>query len=638
MADFTWTDEGTLYSEQYEDIYYHDGQGLSETEYVFLQGNSVEEKLEKQNLVIGELGFGTGLNFLTTWLAWEKLGVDKRITFVTCEKHPLKKAFFEKAHASFPELADLSQQLREKLPTIDTGFHFLEFEQGKVSLLLMYGDAVDVYKQFEGKIDCWYLDGFAPSKNPEMWSPDLFQQMARHSHAETSLATFTAAGFVRRGLQEVGFEIERVKGFGNKKHMTVGSFNGHVIDNTCTLPWFRIPNSTKAKTVAVIGAGMAGLNMAYYLKRFGLTVTVYDKNSGPATEASGNKWGMMFPLISKKMDRLGTLTKSGCAFSLNQIRDLGIVHKQGLLEFITNDQKKARVYGGLERLPKNYIELLSPEDVKEKFNLDYDYEAAYHHEATTFSPVDYAEALIEQQALNCVYNHELESFEKVDEKWQLSFNGSEPKAEFDLLIMATAFNSAAFEQTSYLPLRKTRGQVVYLTDEQLNSDVETGINYVNYLVKESEQNFVLGATFQVDDDGVDFRVEDTQELVSSFNESFPGLIKEDVNPEGLNGRVCFRAVLKDHFPLVGPVCKVDEYKEAFEAIKHGRPRYQYPEPPQHEGLYLLTGLGARGLSTSAMLANYLARMILDGLSILPETHISAIHPSRFLIRDLKRQH
>ena len=140
---------------------------------------------------------------------------------------------------------------------------------------------------------------------------------------------------LERGLQDIGFEVQRVKGFGNKKHMTQAIYRGHVKSRMSLQPWFQVPPKSHAKKVAVVGAGMAGLNCAWSLSRLGAEVTVFDKASQPATGASGNLKGMMFPLISKKPDRLGTLTEAGSIFSMNQFNELGLSYKSNLLEFAT---------------------------------------------------------------------------------------------------------------------------------------------------------------------------------------------------------------------------------------------------------------------------------------------------------------
>jgi len=370
------------------------------------------------------------------------------------------------------------------------------------------------------------------------------------------------------------------------------------------------------------------------LARLGIDVTVFDKNSEVAAEASGNRWGMMYPLITKKIDRLGTLTKSGCAFTRNQLQNLNLTIKEGLLEYATDEGKVKRLEQGLERLPKDYIKQLSANDITSEFSFDSAHGAVYHQQAATFSPKDYCQILLESKLFKCELDSELEELTRLDENWQLKFlDGREEK--FDSVVLATAYATKNFAATEHLPLRVTRGQVASIPKEAVNQDVKTGLNFVNYLVQDGEDDYVLGATFQVDDHGQDFRPEDNVELLESIQKFFPGLVK-DLDPLTLSGRVCFRAVLKDYFPLVGPVCDLETYKETFEAIKFGRPKHQYDEPPYKEGLYVLAGLGARGLSTASLLGTYLARLIVDGVSILPEEHITATHPSRFILKELKK--
>jgi tRNA 5-methylaminomethyl-2-thiouridine biosynthesis bifunctional protein len=639
LSDFSWTEEGTLYSETYGDIYYHDGGGLEETEYVFVDGNNIRQRLDCQRLVIGELGFGTGLNFLTTWKVWrEHTGPKGRLIFITCEKHPLGQSFLKQAHKAFPEITEFSRLLCEKLPTLSRGVHFLEFEEGQVSLLLMYGDVEEVYSKYEGKIDAWYLDGFAPSKNPQMWAPEVMNQLAYHSHSETTLATYTAAGHVRRALADVGFEVKRVKGFGPKFHMTVGSYKAYVKPFACTPPWFTTPVApSELKTVAIIGSGLAGANMAYYLSRAGMEVTVIERGEEVATGASGNRWGMMFPLISRKIDRLGTFTKAGAAFFRNQLKDLKFDYRQGLLEFLTSDTKGSRLHEALERFPKDYINLLSKQEVSERFGIAAPSDALYHEEAVTLSPKDYVKALFKATDCELMFKGEVNSFSQMENGWQLNTSlESLNTRNFDLLIVATAGGSDDFEQLETLPLRNTRGQVAYLDKENLNSLPNIGLNFVNYLVETYDDDYVLGATFQPDDTDEKIRESDTESLLQSLEENFPGVLKSGVSADDLRGRVCFRAMTKDYFPIVGPVAEIESYKTIFAGLKYGRPLSQYDAPVYHSGLYVLCGLGARGLSLAALSAAYLTRLICDEVSLLPVDHIAAIHPARFIVKELKK--
>ena len=624
--EYTWTEKGTLYSNVYDDVFFHDGNGLDETDYVFLQGNQLRERLPKEDLKVGELGFGTGLNFLLTWKLWRETGRKhgRRLTFISCEKHPLSLDILEKSHSQFPQLKEFSSQLREKWPPVKTGFHLLEFEEGQVALLLLFGDCFESLKKFEGKVDAWFLDGFSPAKNKDMWSEDVFKHMAWHSHENTTLATFTAAGFVRRGLQEVGFEIERIKGFGYKKHMTVGAYKGHVKDRLHLAPWFRSPEMLNPCPVAVIGAGMAGLNMAYYLERAGYSVTVFESENEIAAKASGNKRGMMYPLISKKPDRLGSFTEAGAHFSYSQIKELGLEHREGLLEFISSDKKALRFGEALSRYSTDYVEMVDTE---------YSKKAVLHKRGLSISPLEYCRSLSETLQGSIKLNKKLNSLSQSKGGWLLSFaDGSQE--EFTAVFMAGAYESGDLEQLVHLPMRRSRGQIAYI-DKELVSSAKQDLNFINYLT-EADDCYILGATFDVDDLDSKCRVDDTQSLLDSIHKYFPGVVSEEIEAEKLAGKVCFRTVIKDYFPIVGGCPDEKDYKTLYGSLKHGKPISRYDEGEYHKNLFVSCGHGSRGLTFSPLSGAYLSRLLRDGIHILDCSHIQAVHPARFLINELKK--
>ena len=623
--EYSWTEKGTLFSNTYDDVFFHDGDGLEETDYVFLQGNNISQRLGKKDLIIGELGFGTGLNFLLTWQEWRNSGRKSgtRLTFVSCEKHPLSLDLLEKSHSCFPDLKELSAHLRKKWPPVQNGFHLLEFEEGRVALLLLFGDCYESLKKFEGKVDAWFLDGFSPAKNEDMWSENVFKQMAWHSHEETTLATFTAAGFVRRGLQKAGFEIERIKGFKHKKHMTVGRFAGFVKKSLHLDPWYRSPERIPLTHVAVIGAGMAGLNLAYYLERAGYDVTVFETEQQVAAKASGNDRGMMYPLISKKPDRLGSLTEAGHHFSYLQILDLGIEYREGILEYLSTDKKEVRFEDALSRYSPDYIELE---------NTKYG-PAVNHKKALSISPKLYAEALAGSLRAAVRFGKRLTSAEAQGEDWLLSFKDG-TKECFAAVFYANAYQCAESALHADLPLRRSRGQLVYLPEELIRTE-EKDLNFINYLTK-AEDSYILGATFDVDDLDESFRMADAQNLLDSLEKNFPGILQKETGLNKLSGRVCFRTVLKDYFPVVGPSPNESFYKTQYGDLKHGKPISRYAPAEYKRNIFLSCGHGSRGLSFSPLSAQYLSRLLRDGIHILNTSHIQALHPGRFLVKDLKK--
>ncbi|MEX0367463.1 MAG: tRNA (5-methylaminomethyl-2-thiouridine)(34)-methyltransferase MnmD [Ruegeria sp.] len=210
-AELEWRDGAVPVSVRFDDPYFSLDNGLAETRHVFLAGNDLPARFV-DGFHIAELGFGTGLNFLTAWAAWRAAGVPGRMHFTSFEAFPMDVSEMEKALAAFPEVQALADLL------VAAGGVSAEFEDA--TLTVIEGDARERLPAWQGKADAWFLDGFSPAKNPELWGADLMSAVARHTVPTGTAATYTAAGFVRRGLEAAGFTVTRSPGFGRKRHMT----------------------------------------------------------------------------------------------------------------------------------------------------------------------------------------------------------------------------------------------------------------------------------------------------------------------------------------------------------------------------------------------------------------------------------
>ena len=216
-AKIEWRDGALPVSTQFDDPYYSLENGLAETEYVFLQGNNLAERFSK-GFHIAELGFGTGLNLLCAWRAWRSSGQLSQLQFTSFEAFPLSPENLQAAHRAWPALADLSSEfLRHWDHTSQS------LECADLSLRIIVGDARETLLDWSGKADAWFLDGFSPAKNPELWGSELMQGVARRTKPGGTFATYTAAGHVRQSLASAGFEVTRVKGYGRKRHMSLGT-------------------------------------------------------------------------------------------------------------------------------------------------------------------------------------------------------------------------------------------------------------------------------------------------------------------------------------------------------------------------------------------------------------------------------
>ena len=213
-------------SEEYGDVYFSRQDGLAETRHVFLNGNDLPARWQGQSdFTIAELGFGTGLNFMATAALWkETVEPEAKLTYIGFEKHPLDQKAVKTALEPFQDRLD-QEQLKiyhNAYPGVFESITELEITSG-VRLVLVSGDVNETLPTQNFRASSWYLDGFKPATNPEMWSQTVFKEMARLSRPGASFATFTAAGLVKRGLMQQGFAVQKVKGYGRKRDMLIGT-------------------------------------------------------------------------------------------------------------------------------------------------------------------------------------------------------------------------------------------------------------------------------------------------------------------------------------------------------------------------------------------------------------------------------
>lgn len=213
-ADVDWRESGVPVSRQFDDPYYSLDDGVAETQHVFLGGNDLPTRF-RDGFHVAELGFGTGLNFLVTLNAWRAAGIKGQLRFTSFEAFPLPMTDLMQAVSVFDDLPiEVFEESGGRVASHITGDDF--------ELRIIEGDARETLTPWNGAADAWFLDGFSPAKNPELWGADLMTAVGQHTATGGTVATYTAAGFVRRALACAGFEVERIPGFGRKRHMTRG--------------------------------------------------------------------------------------------------------------------------------------------------------------------------------------------------------------------------------------------------------------------------------------------------------------------------------------------------------------------------------------------------------------------------------
>src|SRR6185437_7762702 len=351
-AVLAFRNNGTPFSPLYDDIYHSAVGGLEQARYVFLRGNALPERWQHRRIfTVLETGFGLGINFLVTWAEWRAdPSRCERLHFVSTEKHPFTVADLRSVYAatlSDPTIAALAETLASAWPMLVPGTHRLEFEGGRVVLTLVLADAVDSLPALRLRADAFYLDGFAPARNPELWTPAIFKALARLAGEGATFATYSSAGDIKRALTQCGFEYRKVDGFGWKRAMLVGHF----------APRWRVrryeppaPHALVERHAVVIGAGLAGCAAVERLTARGWRVTSLERHASVAHDASGNPAGVFHPMISRDDSVASRVTRTGFLYALRRwaaLERLGLRPLrggEGLLQ-IAADDDEARAIG-----------------------------------------------------------------------------------------------------------------------------------------------------------------------------------------------------------------------------------------------------------------------------------------------------
>jgi tRNA 5-methylaminomethyl-2-thiouridine biosynthesis bifunctional protein len=630
-AKLSWP-EGQPYSDRFNDIYFSSEDGLAESSYVFLGLNQLEQKFAqtKEHFSIVELGFGTGLNFFLSWQLFINTADTKsRLNFISIEKFPLSKEELIRAWQSWPTLKIFTDELAQKLPNLQPGFHRVTLAQGRISLTLIYAEVQQALEQIETPtIDAWFLDGFAPSKNPEMWSQEVLNSVSALSNSGSSLATFTAAGAVKRGLEACGWKVEKVKGYGNKRESLKATLEKKFEDNKEYPPWFSIKPlraCSKKQEVLVIGAGLAGCFSAYSLAQKGFKVKIIERDPTIANRASGNLAGLAIPYLSI---------------------DNNLRHKFFLEAFdharreIEATFVKTFSTGVLHRLPKerveafnnSFIELGIPAELTNVF----DDRQLFYPQAICLSPPILCQQLLDKfrDKIEVVNNYEVLDLVKDGNEWVLN-SSSGFKLRAETVVICNSFDALNFKVTDWLPLTKVRGELALVEDKNPKKQISHSLCGNSYLIPLGEDKFLVGASY----DYVFLDQNPSQEiqtrLLNRANEEF-GVFSDSAKI--ISSRVAFRASTYDRIPYVGAVPDIDFCLEEYKSYRRGFRAERFQDCQYLKGLYLNVGHGSRGLVSAPICAEIISSLISAEILPMEKELIDSLTPNRWFIRQLARGH
>ena len=595
-------------SKQFGDVYFSKDNGLLETRHVFLNGNDLTTRLADlkpfEYFCVGETGFGTGLNILALWQLWQQVRPDNHshLHAISVEKFPLSKTDLIRALNAWPELKPLAHQLISQYPMPIAGCHRLSFPKERFSLDLWLGDAHDVFPVIEktAPVNAWFLDGFAPSCNPDMWEENVLNNIVRLSEIGTTFASFSVAGVLKRGLKNHGISISRPRGFKHKREMLKAIWNpaeeteSSLIQEITQKKTERdTETNIRPSQIAVIGAGIAGLSTAWAFAQRGHQVTIYDQ-SAPLSGGSGNPLALLNPKlcpVEQSAEHLMTLAWQHAlnhyqkfkAFRPIQVNQLALKNPEQLL-------------GLADEYPE---EILAVQDTESQ-ELQTAFPSLKLLEAGAVSPHQLRDEIL--QNVNIRYKQAKISHIEAATKPQL-FSDEQDLGEFDHVIVCTARETAQFF-ADYPALKPIRGQVSWMNNQAQPLSQNIAYSYGGYCMQLDAEHLILGASFYPGRDDIEVLAEDHVHNYELIHSVFPEYAQSLASTDTWQGRASVRAQSQDYFPLLGKM-KADEE------------------------IYSFAGLGSKGFLFAPLCSEILAAQILGEACPVPSSLVKKLSVTRF---------
>lgn len=588
QSPLAWTDDGQPRSALFGDVYFSAEDGLAETRAVFLQGCGLPEAWSgRRRFVVGELGFGTGLNIAALLALWRRhRPPGGQLHIFSIEAHPITADEAARALARWPELAPIVALMTSRWPGRARGLHRVDLPEFGAVLDLAVLDVAEALQSWTGAADAWFLDGFSPALNPQMWRDEILDLVAQRSAPGARAATFTVAGQVRRGLATAGFAVEKRPGFGRKRERLEARLPGH-------------PDPPPFPRVAVVGAGIAGTSAARAVRALGCEVVLVEADHAGAG-GSGNPAGLVTPRLDAGLGEASRLFAQAFARAVALYEGLpGAVLSRGVLQLAAearDSDRYARI-ADADVFEPGALAMLGAEEVGARLGED------------APSALDQREALvIAPAAVLAAWTGEtrrarVAALVRDQERWSLRDDAGGEILRADAVILANALAARDLAPDA-LRLQPVRGQATWTTEPLAAPAVAWG----GYALA-MPHGLLFGATHDRDDAGSDLREGDHARNLATLSATLPCLGAQ-AGALPLSGRASVRAVTPDRLPVAGEI---------------------------GPGLFGLTGFGSRGFSLAPLLAEHVAALVAGAPSPISRRAADLLAPGRFAAREARRR-
>ncbi|MCW5631998.1 MAG: FAD-dependent 5-carboxymethylaminomethyl-2-thiouridine(34) oxidoreductase MnmC [Rubrivivax sp.] len=640
--------DGVPFAATFGDRYHARSGALAQARHVFLGGNGLPGRWAgRARFVVLETGFGLGHNFLATWAAWRADPGCARLHYVAVDKHPPRRGDLVRVHASSlvgeATAAALAAQLQAAWPPLTGDLHRLVFDGGRVELLLAFGDATAWLKRLQLQADAVFLDGFAPERNPEMWSEALFAALPPLCAPQATAATWSVARAVRDGLAGAGFEVERADGFAEKREMTVARFAPR---HRAAPPARRLAALPRVRQAIVVGAGLAGSAAAWALAEAGVHATVLESGPVVAAGASGNVAGLVRSLVSRddgahaRWHRAAALEAQRCLAP--RVSSGAVPGRLDGVLHLADDIHEMRERAALGGWPPEHVQALDAAAASGLAGLPGLGPAWFFPGGGWVAPGALVQALLAASGAAVRTSSRVATLQRRGAGWLACDKHGAPLAEAELVVLANADDAARLAPASAAAWRigRTRGQVTQLPAQWLAQvhavSPRLPLARNGYVIPMPDGSTLCGATQSLGDDEPRLRAADHEHNLGVWRRltgQEPGM-PSGVWPTDLVGRVAWRCHADDRLPLIGalPAAAMEEISAGSRATRLAQPRHVPREP----GLFALTALGARGITSALLGARLLAAWVADAPLPVDTDLLDAVDAARHLSRDVAR--